>query len=369
MPLSDPRFETWAHVQVTYSLGVQPGETVAILGGAEAAPLLRAIARETLNAGGYPVMLPSLDGSMLDLLQFGTDEQLAWISPVERFVREQADCVITINAETNSRSLTSLDPARQRLHRSARGDLQRTFMQRASEGKVRWSLAAYPTDSAAQDAGMSTDEYAAFLFTACKLDREDPAAAWQELHAVQQRYIDWLTPRSEVHITGPDTDLTLSVGGRIWINSDGKRNFPSGEIFTGPLEDSANGHVRFSYPVITAGRQIEDIRLRFENGVVVEASAARNDDYLQAMLDSDPGARRLGEFAFGTNEDIQKFTGSILLDEKIGGTAHMALGSGYPDTLSVNRSSIHWDMICDLRDGGSVTVDGEPFLVDGRIVV
>jgi aminopeptidase len=339
------------------------------LGGEEAAPLLRALARETLRAGGHPVLLPTLDGSLLDLLQHGSDEQLGWISPVERFIREEADCVVTVVAEANSRALTGLDPARQQLHRSARAGLGATFMRRASEGAARWSLAAYPTDSAAQDAGMSTDDYAAFLFNACKLDRDDPAAAWQELHQVQQRLIDWLTPRSEIRIVGPDTDLSLSVGGRVWVNSDGKRNFPSGEVFTGPVEDSANGYVRFSYPVITGGRQIEDIRLEFENGVVVKASAARNDDYLQSMLNSDEGARRLGEFAFGTNFDITRFTGSILLDEKIGGTVHMALGAGYPDTLSVNKSAIHWDMICDLRQGGTVTVDGEAFLVDGAFVI
>jgi aminopeptidase len=315
------------------------------------------------------VLLPSLDGAILDLLQHASDAQLTYISPVERFVREEADCVVTINAEANSKSLSALDPARQSMHRSARAELGATFMRRASEGEVRWSLSAFPTDSAAQDAGMSTDDYAAFLFAACKLDRDDPAAAWQDLNREQQRLIDWLTPRAHVHVVGPDTDLTLSVEGRIWINSDGKRNFPSGEIFTGPIEDSARGRIRFSYPVITGGRQIEDIRLRFEGGVVVEASATRNEDYLRTMLDSDEGARRLGEFAFGTNFDIDRFTGSILLDEKIGGTVHMALGAGYPDTLSTNRSAIHWDMICDLRNVGLVTVDGTPFLENGRYLV
>jgi aminopeptidase len=216
---------------------------------------------------------------------------------------------------------------------------------------------------------MSTEVYATFLFSACKLDRPDPAAAWRELRDEQQRLIDWLTPRSRVHIEGPHTDLALSVAGRTWINSDGKRNLPSGEIFTGPIEDSANGVIRFSFPVVTAGREIEDVRLRFENGLVVEASAARNIDYLHSMLDSDAGARRLGEFAFGTNFDITRFTRSILLDEKIGGTVHMALGAGYPDSGSTNRSSIHWDLICDLREQGRVTVDGEPFLEQGRFLI
>jgi aminopeptidase len=201
------------------------------------------------------------------------------------------------------------------------------------------------------------------------LNQDDPVAAWTALHDEQARLIDWLTPKDEIHVLGPDTDLRLSVKGRTWINSDGHRNFPSGEIFTGPIETSATGHVRCSYPVVTNGREIADIRLRFEGGKVVEASAAKNEAYLLQMIDTDPGARFLGEFAFGTNMNITRFTRNILLDEKIGGTVHMAIGSGYPDSGSTNRSAIHWDLISDLRQGGTVTVDGEVFLQDGRIVV
>ena len=216
---------------------------------------------------------------------------------------------------------------------------------------------------------METEAYADFVLSACKLDRDDPVAAWRELRDEQQRLIDWLDGKSEIRLTGPETDLTLSVAGRGWINSDGRRNFPSGEIFTSPVEDSVNGHVHFSFPVVTAGRLIEDIRLRFENGKVVEATAAKNEEYLIQTLDIDPGARYLGEFAFGTNFDIQRFTRNILFDEKIGGTVHMAVGRGYPETGSTNESAIHWDMICDLRQGGQVTVDGELFQKDGSFVI
>lgn len=367
--MSDPRMETWARTLVTYSLAVQPGDTVAIQGGTAATPLLRAVYAEVVRAGGRPVVVPFLPGTQTELLRNGSDEQLQWISPIERWVREEADCVLTIGAEENTRSSSGLDPERQRLYAAARAPLAQGFMKRAAEGRLRWSSTIYPTDAYAQDAGMATDEFADFVFRACKLDQPDPAAAWQELHVEQQRLIDWLTPRDEVRIVGPEIDLTLSVKGRSWNNSDGHRNFPSGEIFTGPIETSANGYARFSFPVVTAGREIEDIRLRFVDGVVTEASAARNEAYLVTMLDSDAGARRLGEFAFGTNFGITRFTKNILLDEKIGGTVHMALGSGYPDTGSLNRSAIHWDMICDLRQGGRVTVDGVDFLVDGRYVV
>jgi aminopeptidase len=236
---------------------------------------------------------------------------------------------------------------------------------RAASGELRWSLTLYPTAAYAQDADMATAEFAEMLTGMCMLDQPDPVAAWRMLSNRQQQLIDWLTPRREVHITGRDTDLRLSIEGRTWNNSDGKRNFPSGEIFTGPIEDSAEGRIRFSFPVVTQGVEVSDVRLRFEAGKVVDASAARHEDVLIAALDTDDGARHLGEFAFGTNFGLTRFTKRILLDEKIGGTVHMALGRGYPDTGSLNRSAIHWDLICDIRQRGKVQVDGIDFLVDG----
>jgi aminopeptidase len=232
-----------------------------------------------------------------------------------------------------------------------------------------WTLTLYPTDAYAQDADMSTTDYAEFVLNACKLNRPDPVAAWMELAAEQQRLIDWLADKDEIHLTGPGTDLTLSTKGRHWINADGRKNFPDGEIFTGPVETSVDGHVQFSYPVVHAGREIVDIRLAFENGRVTDATAAKGEEYLVKTLDTDEGARVLGEFAFGTNYDIQRFTKNILFDEKIGGTVHMAVGAGYPESGSTNESAVHWDMICDLRDGGEVTVDGQPFMRDGQILV
>lgn len=367
--MADPRLEKWAQALAGYSVDVQPGQTVAITGGTVAAPLLREVAKVVTARGGYVVMLPAIEGVDSDLLLQGSDEQLQYISPLERFIRMEADVVINVRAETNTRRMSAVNPARQRLYTGARRDLGEAFMRRAAEGELEWTLTLYPTDAYAQDADMDTEAYTDFVLQACKLDRDDPVSAWQELRADQQRLIDWLKGKQEVRLTGSDTDLTLSVAGRTWVNSDGRRNFPSGEIFTGPVEDSVNGTIRFSFPVVTAGRQIEDIRLRFENGKVVDATAAKNEEYLIQMLDTDEGARYLGEFAFGTNFDIQQFTKNILFDEKIGGTVHMAVGRGYPETGSKNESAVHWDMICDLRQGGQVTVDGEVFMTDGAFVV
>ena len=358
-------YEQWAEILASYSTDIQPGETVAIAGGIAAEPLLRAIYRATLRRGGLPVLTPSFTSTQADLLATGSDEQLAFISPLERWSRAEADVSIDVLASTNTRSQSGVDPAREAVWQRARTELRDIALQRAARGERRWSLTLFPTAAYAQDADMATEDFARFLAAACMLDRPDPVAAWRDLSARQARMIEALRERDEIHLTGPGTDLRLSVKDRVWVNSDGKRNFPSGEIFTGPVEDSAEGHVAFTYPVVTQGREIADIRLRFAGGEVVDASAGKNEAFLLHSLDTDPGARRLGEFAFGTNTGITRWTKNILLDEKMGGTVHMALGAGYPETGSSNRSAIHWDLICDLRAGGRVTADGETVLEDG----
>ena len=364
----DPRIEAWARTLVTYSTRVQPGDVVSIEGDVAARPLLAALYRETLRAGGLPTVIPRLGELSVELLNHGSDGQLAWLSPVDRWSRGEADVFIRVLGEENTKSLSAVDPDRQIARKRSQGALLQTMMERAAAGDCRWTLTLFPTDAYAQDAELSTSEYAAFVYGACKLNAEDPAAAWQEQGAMQQRLVDWIAGKREVHIQGPDTDLRLSVAGRTWINCDGTNNFPDGEIFTGPVEDATEGRIRFSFPVVVDGREIHDVRLRFERGEVVEAAASRGEAYLYETLAADPGARRLGELAFGTNFDITRFTRNILFDEKIGGTVHMALGAGYPETGSTNTSAIHWDLICDLREGGTVRVDGEPFLIDGRYV-
>ena len=362
----DPRLETWAKVLVGYSVEVKAGQTVAIGGDVAGEPLLRAIYAEVVARGGHPLLLPSFTGIGAILLGRGNDDQIRYVSPIERFMREEADIVVFVLAETNTKSMSHVDPAREQLFQRARTEMFQKFMTRTAEGTLDWTGTLYPTDAYAQDAGMATADFADFVYRACKLHTPDPVAAWLAVRDEQQRLIDWVSGKSEIRLRGPETDLTLSVAGRTWINAHGRKNMPDGEIFTGPVEDSANGKVRFTYPVVTSGREIVDIRLRFENGRVVEASAAQNEDFLLRTLETDDGARFLGEFAFGTNFDIERFSKNTLFDEKIGGTVHMALGAGYPETGSTNQSAIHWDLICDLRQGGEVDVDGQPFMRDGR---
>ena len=367
--MTDLRMEAWARTLVTYSTRVKPGDVVSIEGEVSSRPLLAALYRETLRAGGLPTVIPRLGELNAVLLTHGSDEQLTWLSPIDRWSRGEADVFIRVLAEENTKSLSGVDPERQIARKRSQGPLVQTMMERAAAGEGRWTLTLFPTNAYAQDAEMSTPDFAAFVSDACKLGADDPVAAWQEQGAMQQRLVDWITGKREVHIQGPETDLRLSVEGRTWINCDGSNNFPDGEIFTEPVEDATEGKIRFSFPVVVDGREIHDVRLRFEAGRVVEASASRGEAYLIETLDADPGARRLGELAFGTNFGIARFTRNTLFDEKLGGTVHMALGAGYPESGSTNESAIHWDLICDLRQGGSVRVDGELFLQDGGYVV
>jgi aminopeptidase len=274
-----------------------------------------------------------------------------------------------VRAAHNTRALSGVDPRKQQIRQSARRDSMRTFMQRSAAGSLRWVVTQFPCSAYAQDADMSLSEYEDFVYAATFADQPDPVACWNNIYTTQQRLVDWLKGKRQVVVRGPHIDLTLSIEGRTFINSDGKRNMPSGEIFTGPVEDSVNGWVKFTYPAIRQGREVEGVELEFKGGKVVTARAQKNEDYLLSQLDSDAGARYLGEFAIGTNTGIQRFTRSILFDEKIGGTLHMAVGAGYPETGSTNQSSIHWDFICDMRTDSEVLVDGELFYKNGEFQI
>lgn len=367
--MTDIRLQRWAHTLVHYSLELKRGDRMIIDAGPIAAPLIYEVVCEALRAGAYPELWLNLPGIRELILQEASDEQLAYISPQRRIFYEEYETLLSISSEENTRELSSIDPARMAVSQKAGHELFEKFMRRSAEGSLRWCGTLFPTHAYAQDADMSSRDFEEFVYSACFLNDEDPIARWKELSAQQERYVQWLKGKRDVHILGPDTDLRLSVADRIFINSDGKKNFPSGEFFTGPVENSANGHIRFSFPASYGGRSVEDVYLRFENGLVVEATAAQGQDYLEKMLNMDEGARRLGEFAFGTNMNVTRCTRNILFDEKIGGTIHLALGASYPETGGVNQSSLHWDMVCDLRSGGEVRVDGELFSRDGQFVV
>lgn len=362
----DPRLRRLAELLVHYSTEVKPGDWVGILGDALTLPALREVYTAVVRAGGHPSLMISDEQMARTLLREASDDQLTWLDPALTQYFDQGDVYIRIGGGSNTRAMTGLPSARvQQMAKAMRPWLE-TRMRRAAEGEMRWVGTWFPNEASAQEANMSLEEYADFVYSATFCDQENPIARWQEVQASQQQKIEYLTGKRTVTLKGPNIDLTLSIANRVFINACGTRNMPDGEIFTGPVEDSANGWVRFSYPSIVRGQAVSGIELRFEDGKVVAATAAENQTLLESQLNTDAGARYLGEFAFGTNFGIQRFTGNILFDEKIGGTIHMAVGAGYPDTGSVNRSAVHWDMICDMREDSDVYVDDELFYRNGQ---
>lgn len=366
--MTDLQMQRLAKVLVNYAVAVQPGEWVGLSGDVLALPILREVHREILAAGGHVSLRMSDEAMARTFLRNANDDQLNWLNPMQQQFIEEADVMINVRAPANTRAMTGIDPKRMQQVAAARRPLTQTYMRRSAEGSFKWVVTQYPTEASAQEANMSLEDYADFLYGATFCDREDPVAEWQRMSAMQQRKVDYLKGKREVVLKGPNIDISLSIADRVFINADGKRNMPDGEIFTGPVEDSVNGWVRFSYPSIVGGRAVSGIELKFEDGKVVQASAEQNDELLQAQLNTDEGARYLGEFAIGTNFGIQQFTGNILFDEKIGGTVHMAIGASYPDTGGKNQSAVHWDMICDMREDSEIHVDGELFYKNGTFV-
>jgi aminopeptidase len=358
-----------ADTLVNYCVEVGPGDKVVLSGTVATLPLVLETYRHVLEAGGHPLLQLDDERFTEMFLGQGSDEQLRFIPEPQRIIFETYDCLISIRGSNNTRALSGIDPQRQQLWQKARSELMGVYMRRAAEGSLRWVATMFPTAAQAQEADMSLGDYEDFVYGACFADQDDPIATWKSVGTRQQTLVDWLAGKDKVVVRGPNIDMQLSIAGRTFMNADGKRNMPDGEIFTGPVEHSVNGWVRFTYPAIVNGREVDGVELHFENGQVIKASAAKNNEYLQRMLETDEGARYLGEFAVGTNYGIDRFTKSILYDEKIGGTLHMALGRGYPDTGSKNVSGIHWDMICDMRDGSQMLVDDELIYENGRFLI
>ena len=351
----------WAETLVGYSLDLKPGEQVLIRVDEAGIPLAKEVYRAALTAGAMPSVQVTVDGWDEIFLTTASDAQLEWVSPVRKMEYETMDALCSISAPMNTSALAGVAPDKQARAQKANQAIRKSLFERSAVGKAKWNVTLYPTHGAAQNAKMSLAGYEAFLLKAMLLDKPDPAAAWRAFSKEQQRYVDYLNQVETLRFVARDTDLTMRVGGRVWVNSDGRKNFPSGEVFTGPVEDSVNGVVRYTFPTAHLGHEVDDVRLTFENGRVVKAEAARGADFLNILLDSDPGARVLGEVAVGNNYGVQQFTRNTLYDEKIGGTFHLALGNAYPETGGTNISAVHWDMVCDMRPdagGGAIYADG-----------
>lgn len=370
--MRDQRLDRLADVLVRYSTRVKRGDVVSVHSEPDALPLVEAVFEAVLKAGGHPVWAARSDALDVALMEHASDEQLAWVSPFDAYRVETMDVHIGLWADVNTRSMSRFEAARLAKRQQSRKAYMDRFLTRFAEGKLRWVGTQYPTPASAQDAEMSLPQYERFVFEAGLLHLPDPVAAWTVIHERQQRVCEYLGAMRELRFRVPPgdghdgTDLRVNVdpSRSKWINCAGHENFPDGEVFTGP--QGVDGHVNYTFPAVYHGREVEGVRLAFRGGRVVEASAKKNEAYLIAMLDQDEGARTLGEIAIGTNYAIREFSRNTLFDEKIGGTFHAAVGAGYPESGSDNKSALHWDMVCDLRPGGTIEADGEVFHRDGR---
>jgi aminopeptidase len=364
----DPRVTNLARILVDYSLEVREGETCIIRAPSAAEPLVAAVYEEVLTAGAHPVVALSFAGQSSAYFRHASDAELEWISPVAEWEAKGADCNVVIGADENTRELSGVAPERQALRRRATRELLDTTMRRSAAGEFRWVYTLYPTNAYANDAEMSLAEFEDFYFHACLADDPEPLTAWKRASEECRRLAAWIEGRSEVRVVADGTDIRLGIEGRKFIPAVGDHNMPDGEFFTGPVEDSVEGEVSFHLPAMIGGREVSGVRLRFEGGKVVDASAERGEGFLISSLDTDEGARRLGELGIGTNYGIDRGTRDVLLDEKIGGTVHMAIGASYPETGGTNESAVHYDMVCDLRRGGRIEVDGEVLQEDGKFL-
>jgi aminopeptidase len=365
--MRDPRLDKLASVLVHYSTGVKKGDLVRIGGETAGIPLVEAIYEQVLQAGGHPFVQLTTDDMDDAFFRLASDEQLSFVNPLNQQMIEAIDVYFGIWADQNTKSRSNVPAAKQALASQARKPFLARMMERAAKKQLRWVGTQYPTTGAAQDAEMSLYEYADFVFRAGLLHLPDPAAAWRDISQRQQRLADFLATKKEIRFLAPGTDIRFGIEGRIWVNCDGHENFPDGEVFTGPIETATEGTIHYTFPAVYQGRECHDIVLTFKAGRVVDAHASKGEDFLLKMIDQDPGARTLGELAFGTNYGITQCTKNTLFDEKVGGTCHAALGAAYPESGGTNESGLHWDMVCDLRRPGcQVLADGEVILREGR---
>ena len=368
--MTDHPYNKLAQILVDHSTKVKPGERVAIETTTNAEALVREIYELVLQRGGHPHVLLNLPEQEKLLFKYANDDQLSFTPTFQKIVTEQFEVYIRVRADVDPRALSGESPQKQSLRQKGMAPVRNMMLQRGASKSLRWVLTQIPTEGYAHEAGMSMAEYSDFAFSACHVDEKtpDPVAHWENIRKQQMQMIESIQGHDEVKVVGPNVDLSLSIKGRKFNNSYGLHNMPDGEIYTGPVEESVNGWVKFTYPAIYQGQVVEGVELQFKNGRVIDAKAAEGEVFLRTMIDSDEGSHYLGEFAIGTNYEINRFTHNILFDEKLGGTFHMALGAGYPETGSKNTSVIHWDMICDISKGAEIRVDGSVIYREGKFI-
>jgi len=361
-------FEKLAKLAINYAIRVKKGDRVFISGPTLAEPLFQAIYVEILKAGGHPLLIPYIEGSQELLYKYASEDQLLYLDNATKLILNEFNGCIEILGDYNTHKLSLIEPEKIAKYRGspARKELLGILMKRVEEKDLNYLVVPYPCNSLAQEANMDLFSYTKFVQKALYLDKEDPVKEWLEVEKKQEKICTFLNNINKIQVIGIDTDLTLSVKGRKWINSCGRLNLPDGEVYTGPVEASVNGHIRFTFPGIYQGREIENIFLEFKEGKVVRATADKGEDLLNEILKIE-NADILGEFAIGTNYGIKTFTKNMLFDEKMGGTIHCALGLGIAEAGSKNVSAIHWDILKDMRlPGSKVLADDKVIYEEGE---
>lgn len=361
-------YQRYAELLTNYCLSVKKGDKVYVASTYLAEPLLQQILVSVAKAGGHCIVNAAFQEQGSVEVPYQQNFQLEWENPLTRHIIENFDCYLVVRAPFNNRGPKNHDAEKQKLARKASAEIQKLYMQRTGDGSMRRSLCQFPTLASAQDAGMSLSEYERFVFDACNLYDENPIASWQNLGKQQQTIVDYLNQRKLVVYKGENIDISFSTEGRTWINSDGKSNMPSGEVFTAPVENSVNGWVKFTYPSIYTGEAVEEVELVVENGEIVQWNAKTGKALLDKIFAVE-GARRFGEAAVGTNFKIQEITKNILFDEKIGGSIHLAVGQSYYQCGGKNESAVHWDMITDMKTDGIILADGEKIYEKGKFLI
>jgi len=357
-----------AKIAVNYSLEVKKGQRVLISGPDIAKEMFQALYLEVLKAGGHPFTHIFMEGLSEIQFKYASEEQLEYVDNIIKQIMNEFDATINIFGDYNTKKLANVDPKRIAISQASPGhkELMEIMERRTSSGEFKWVIVPYPCQSFAQEAKMDLYSYTEFVKKALMLDKENPVEEWRKVQKKQEEIIQYLNKVENIQVLGEDTELTLSTKGRTWKNCCGQRNLPDGEVFTGPVEDSINGHIRFTYPGIYIGKEIENIFLEFKDGKVVKGTADKGEELLQEILKIE-NANIIGEFAIGTNYGIQKFTKNMLFDEKMGGTMHCALGLGFEDTGSKNKSAIHWDILKDMKlPGSKILADGKVIYEEGK---
>jgi aminopeptidase len=357
-----------AKLAINYSVNVQKGERVLIAGVALAEELFRAIYIETLKAGGHPLLVPGIEGILELKYKYASEEQLLYVDPIQKQILNDFDAYIVIVGDYNTRKLSLVDPKLMSKAQASPGnrEIWDILTKRMATNELKYLALPFPCNSLAQEANMDLFSYYEFIKKALYLDKDDPVKEWLNVEKNQEKICEYLNKVEKFQIIGEDTDLTMSLKGRIWLNDCGHKNLPAGEVYSAPIENSVNGKIRFTYPGIYQGKEVENIFLEFKNGKVVNSAADKGEELLKELLKIE-NADILGEVAVGTNYGVTQFTKNMLFDEKMGGTIHCALGSGIEDAGSKNKCGIHWDILKNMATPGSnILADNKVIYEEGK---